>query len=74
MQFEKEVENRQKQFQEEFFEKMEEQRQANLEILQHEILRLNQSRLEKIKNPKERNNEMSALLMNANVLDEYDIE
>ena len=74
MQFEKGVENRQKKFEEEFFERLEEERQANLEVLQHEILRLNESRLKKIKNPKERENERTALLMNADVLEEYDIE
>ncbi len=65
--------NRQKKFEEEFFERMEKDRQANLEIMQHEILRLNELRLKKIKNPKERENERAALLMNADMLDEYDV-
>lgn len=41
--------------------------------MQHEILRLNELRLKKIKNPKERENERAALLMNADMLDEYDV-
>jgi hypothetical protein len=66
--------DRQKKFEEEFIERMQEEREANLETLQHEILRLSESQLKKIKNPKERDNEREVLLMNADVLDEYDIE
>ena len=59
---------------EELEDKIEESIQASFERMQHEILRLNASRLRKIKNPKERETERAALLANADVLEEYDIE
>lgn len=74
MQFKKEVENSQKKFEQEFIERMEDEREAYFERLQHEILRLNKPDLKKIKDPKKRANEELALLVNADVLDEYDIE
>jgi hypothetical protein len=46
---------------------------ANFQKMQQEMLRMFGPSLKKIKNQKERNNEMSALLVNADVLDEYDI-
>jgi integrase len=59
--------------QQEFEEKVEETMAANFQKMQQEMLRMFGPSLKKIKNQKERNNEMSALLVNADVLDEYDI-
>ena len=75
----KEAENTKKELaelktqQQEFEEKIEGTMIANFQKMQQEMLRMFGPSLKKIKNQKERNNEMSALLVNADVLDEYDI-
>jgi hypothetical protein len=43
---------------------------SNFERLQHEIMRMNESRLKEIKNEKECDNETATLLWNADVLEE----
>lgn len=59
---------------EELEERLEDRIQANFERMQEEMLRMFGPTLKKIKNKKEQNNELSALLANADVLEEYDVE